>query len=205
MSLRNKTNCIIVTFNNKEYYKIEDVSINEYSQIHTVKDIHSDYFQTQLFKKIDNWINLRFVSFDIKNYKNVNLINKLAIFQYLSAIIVIDYDFTQFTYLNNQKCIYKNKITLICPSEQDFNEIPSHVEYLNIINEKTYDYTNIPLHIKFLHFSIKNLNFEQTNLPYSLEIISITVQKHFKNIITIQDVENKIKLPFNCKLKVEFI
>lgn len=205
MSLSNKSNCVIVTFDNKEYKKIEDVPNNEYSLICAVKDIHPDYFISPLFYKIKEWINLRYVSFDIKNYKNKTFINKIANFQHLTKILLIDYDYMHFKNMDNQKYIYKNKMIIIYPLIEDFDNIPLQIEYLNIIDDGETNYTNIPQHIKYLHMSLHNKNYEQTNLPFNLETLTITISKFFQNIIDIETIKSKIKIPFNCKLFIEFI
>jgi hypothetical protein len=205
MSLNNKSNCMIITFNNKEYKKIEDVPINEYSLIHTVKDIHPDYFNYPLFNKIKEWTNLRFVSFDDKNYNNNIFISEIANFQYLSTILLIDYAYRNFKHMDNQTYIYKNKMILLFPFIQDFNNIPLQIEHLNIIDDGKINYTNIPQHIKYLHMSLHNKKFEQTNLPFNLETFTITIPIYYQTIVNTEEIKNNIKIPFNCKLIIEFV
>ena len=203
MSLSNKSNCIILTSKNNEYKRIEDVPINEYPLIHTVKDIHPDYFKSPLFNKIKEWTNLKFVSFDIKNYKNQKFINKIANFKFLSIVLLIDYEYSHFTQVNKGKYIFENKMTIFFPSISELDEIPANIEYLNIIDDGKTDYANIPYNIKHLHLTIRNNKFKQSNLPISLEDITITVPEHFRQFVQKEDIENNIKIPFGCKLIID--
>lgn len=205
--LFNNSAKLFITFGDKEYYNIEDIPDEQFSMIHTIKDCHPKLLKNPLFNKIKNCCNLRFISFVIEYYDTYDKIftEEIANFQNLSVVIFIDYGHFDFRYVNNQKYINNNKMIIFNPTEDDFNNIPSHVEYLNIVNEKIYDYTNIPNNIRFLHLSTKHKCFKLTNLPYSLETITFTILKIFKDYITFQDIENNIKLPFNCKIIVEYV
>ena len=156
MNFNNLSKCIVLTSNNKEYYKIEDVPLNEYSLVHTVKDIHPEHFyDVKLFNKIKKWKNIRFISLDRKNYKNRNFINEIAIFQKLSLVMIIDYEYADFDVSINGSYIFKNKMLLLNPTNEQINNIPSNIEYLNIINEENQEYNNLPLNIKHLHILLK--------------------------------------------------
>jgi hypothetical protein len=197
----------IETSNNKDYKNINDIPKKDYHLIHTAKDIHPIYFTNlEFFNKIKDWVNLRFVSFDIVNYdKNKDFLNEIAIFQKLSLILIIDYKYSDFTYIDKGKYIHHNKMLIFSPKDEDFDKIPSKVEYLNILNHHIYrDYTNIPINIKHLHLSQHNRKFIlQSNLPINLESLTITTRKVLSP--DIEKIKNFTKLPFNCEFFMDVI
>lgn len=201
-------NCTILTLKNNEYIQIDNVPQKEYCFVHTAKDIHPIYFtDAKFFPVIKDWLNLRYISFDIENWNNnKKLLNEIANFQKLSIVLLIDYKYTNFTEIQSGNFIYENKMLMFSPSNQDFNTIPENVEYLNIIDQNNRDYTNIPMNIKYLHLTIKKRqNFKQSNLPISLKSLTITIQEPYYRFIDHEFIKNNTKLPFNCELIIDVI
>ena len=105
------------------------------------------------------------------------------------------------------KYIWKDKITIFNPSIKDLEDILSNIEYLNIINDNDCDYINIPNTIQHLHLSIKKLNnYKQSNLPYGLKSLIITIPEMYKSFAKEEINETitlKTKLPFGCELIID--
>ncbi len=202
--------CTILTLYDGEYLKIDCVPTEDYSFIHTAKDIHPIYFtDIKYFYKIKDWINLRYISFDHENWNNNNImLNEIAKFQKLSTVLIIDYKYTDFTEITSGLYIHENKMLIFSPSIQDFNNIPENIEFLNIIDGNNCDYTNIPINIKYLHLTIKKkYNFKQSNLPINLETLTITIHEPYYKYIDIDYhyIKKNIKIPFNCELIFDIV
>lgn len=203
MNLDNKLNCIVLTSKPTEYKKIDDVPKSEYKLIHTVKDLHPDFFTegSLLFKKIKNWTNLRYISFDIKNWNNRKISNKIAIFQKLSMVLLIDYQYTDFKSITCGNYFYKNKMIMFNPTIEELSKIPDNIEYLNIVSSLNHEYSNLPFGVKHLHLTVKNTkNYKQTNLPISLETLTITIPDLYSAFIVVTDIKSSTKLPYGCEL-----
>lgn len=200
-------NCTILTLDQNEHLKIDNVPKKDYSLIHTVKDIHPIYFtDKKYFSGIKDWLNLRYISFDAENWKNKKLLNEIANFQKLSIILIIDYKYTDFEEIKSGKYIYEDKMLIFSPTYQDFNKIPENIKYLNIIDENNHDYTNIPLNIEYLHLTIKKRqNFKQSNLPITLKSLTITIQDPYYRYIDHEYIKKNTKLPFNCELIIDVV
>jgi hypothetical protein len=205
--------CILILTNDKEYNKISDISKNEYLDICTIKDIPVQILKIETyFLKIEKFLNLRFISCDYDSWRKLPanpIINKLAIFQKLSMIAVIDYQMMSFVPLETGYFIWKNKMTMLNPEIIEFENISPTIEYLNIINTQEHDYSNIPDTIQHLHLSIRKLNnYKQTNLPSGLKTITITIPEIYKTESK-DEIKHFIisntKLPFNCELIIDDI
>ncbi len=205
--MQSYNNCTILTLNHDEHLKIDKVPQEDYTLIHTVKDIHPIFFtDKKYFSNIKDWLNLRYVSFDAENWKNKKLLNKIANFQKLSMILIIDYKYTDFQEIKSGKYIYEDKMLIFSPTYQDFNKIPENIKYLNIIDENNHDYTNIPLNIEYLHLTIKKRqNFKQSNLPITLKRLTITIQDPYYRYIDHEYIKQNTKLPFNCELIIDVV
>ena len=165
-------------------------------------DIHPSYLQSPLFENIKQCENLQIVSFDNFAYVDTKFTNEIAKFQKLSAIFLINHTDMTTSEISAGEYIYENKMLII---NDNIKIIPPEIEYLNIISDKNMDYTNIPNTVKHLHLAIWNNveQFNQTNLPIILETLNITMPDSYKQYKEL--IENKIKLPFNCKLEFEFV
>jgi hypothetical protein len=115
--------------------------------------------------------------------------------------MIIDFDNFDLKCLQNGKFIFNNKMLLFDPNNDDIVNIPSNIKYLNIIETTNKEYINLPLNIEFLHLSNKNKNIIQTNLPFLLKTITITLNKNNKYLIN----NNKICVPFGCELCYNFL
>jgi hypothetical protein len=193
---------VIHTTNKKTYYGLNDIPNDEKKFIYSIMDIHPSYLQSPLFENIKQCENLQIVSFDNFAYVDTKFTNEIAKFQKLSAIFLINHTDMTTSEISAGEYIYENKMLII---NDNIKIIPPEIEYLNIISDKNMDYTNIPNTVKHLHLAIWNNveQFNQTNLPIILETLNITMPDSYKQYKEL--IENKIKLPFNCKLEFEFV
>lgn len=207
-------NCILVSAYGKEYKKISDVPESEYLNIHTIKDICVEILKTEdLFIKIEKFKNLRFISVDFKywnNLSNEQIIKNLALFQKLSILALIDYQRMSYTICDIGCFIFENKMTIFNPNINDFKIITPDINFLNIVNSQDCNYVNIPDTIQYLHLSIIKLrNYKQTNLPFGLKTLTITIPEIYNKSVSSFEINTIItsntKLPFGCELIIDNI
>ena len=208
---QNIDKCILILTTGKEHKKISDVLENEYLDIYTIKDMPVEILKIETyFFKIKKFLNLRFISCDFDNWSKLvtyPILNKIALFQKLSICCIIDYYRMTYIPLEIGCFIWGNKITIFNPEIVSFENIPSTVEYLNIINTQDHNYVNIPDTIQHLHLSIRRLNkYKQTNLPVGLKTITITVPEIYKTTSKEEiksNISSNTKLPLNCELIID--
>ena len=205
--------CVLISITGREYKKISDIPENEYLNIHTIKDMPVELLKIDdFFFKIEKFCNLRFISCDFDDWCKLlinPIINNLAHFQKLSILAIIDYNQMSFIPYNIGYFISGNKMTIFNPKIRDLEIVPSTIEYLNIINTEEHNYINIPDTIEHLHLSIQKLsNYKQTNLPFGLKTITITIPEKYKMVSKYEidcTIISNTKLPFNCELIIDYI
>jgi len=213
MSLNNNLDkCVIITTTRKEYRNLLDVPEKEYSNVHTIQDINPKLIKTnnENFLKIAGFTNLRFMSCDYDNWSELvweNILDNIAHFRKLSILGIIDYNKYSFVPHNTGSFIWENNMTIFNPNDAKLQNIPEHIEYLNIINDAEHDYVDIPDTIKHLHVCIQKINnYKQTNLPVQLKSITITIPKmyerHSKNELY-SIIKFNTKIPFECELIID--
>ena len=138
-----------------------------------------------------------------------NFNNKIALLQNLSEIEINFRDSTmsllEFMVIPNTQFIYDNYLTIFGFSL--VNDIPiniKHINILNIHNNNVNLLNNLPKNIENIHFSCVQygcLN-QITNLQPTLKHMNITIVTNDENLKINDSI---IKLPFGCKLQIDYI
>lgn len=213
---QNIDKCIVTLRNGKQYKKISDVLENEYLDIHGINNMPVEILKKEeYFFKIENFLNLKHFCFDFENWSKLEMepiLNKIALFQKLSIYGIIDYHKMSYSPIKTGYFIWENKMTVINPKILNFGNIPSTVEYLNIISlgEFLEDYVNLPDTIQHLHLSLQSFkNYKQTNLPFGLKTVTITISSPDIDKTVTEEINfiiiSNTKLPFNCELIIDDI
>lgn len=207
--------------NKRSYSKLTNITNTEYDYIDAIIDGKINLFQ--LLKEesfLLKFVNLSHIKFLISTEEFVELFktnelkfsNLIAKFHKLSTIMFYDGIYIRdITSIIKKNLIYQyeNYMLVVIVKDEDI-QILENISHLNIICYfQTQILTNLPNNITHLHLTFANHNifYLLDNLPYGLEILSITLilNVELEEVIfnkKIQEIKSRIKLPFGCKINI---
>lgn len=181
---------------------LKELTINTFEDEYSKKNIQNDICNIDELKTLVNLeclaINANIKKFpkcvlSMKKLKNLTIIAKHNL---LLPAKLGDLDKLMNIYINTYHqnvLIYKNKMLIFRLNNSI--KIPDEITELKIFDVSNCSLDNLPLDLKKLKLG-SNIHLPLDNLPVLLKKLYIKKQ------VFVEDIENKIKIPFNCKIKI---